>query len=251
MKKSHKKFLAGVFILLTSILLLSSNVLAAYPYLPYLDYVANFSYNDGVGGSNANKYKLTFNTWNITGGNYASGSYFGEGSDLITGAVITIGNLYNDTYNQNLIFGNTNNGGTGANGVTGPVSFTISDGTTTYLSALLNNFIITDGSFGTQLNPLWDHTTANLTNITFTANGSQYIQELQASYQTNGYLNLGMDFTFTSGTSGGGYAFSNDASGSIQGKMAVTPEPLSSILFITGGATLAVRRYFKKKGKNK
>jgi hypothetical protein len=248
-KTSFKKVLTGALILLTGILLLSTNASAVYPYLPYLDFTANFSYNDGLGGQSGNKYKLTFDTWNITGGNYAGGSYFGEGSDPITSAWITIGSLYNDSYSQNLIFGNTNNGGTGANGVTGPVSFTISNGSTTYLTAQLNNFIITDGLFGTQLNPLWDNTVSNLTNITFTPNGSQYIQELQTSYLSHGYLNLGMDFTFTSGTSGGGWAFSDDASGSIQGKMAVTPEPVSSILFVAGGATLAFKRYLKKRKK--
>jgi len=255
MKKTFKRLYLIPLILFSSILLLSSSALATYPYLPYLDYTANFSYNDGVGGSNANKYLLTFSSWNITGGNYTGGSYFGEGGDPVTTAIISIGNLYNDTYSQNLIFGNTNNGGTGANGVTGAVSFKIVDtmGTTktsddiTYLTATLDNFIITDGTFGTQLNPLFDFSKANLTNITFTPNGSQYIQELETSYLGHGYLNLSMDYSFYSGDHGGGYAFSNDASGTIQGKMAVTPEPLSSILFITGGATLSVRRFLKKK----
>ena len=103
--------------------------------------------------------------------------------------------------------------------------------------------------FRTQLNPLRDNTVSSFTNITFNPNGSQYIQELQTSYLSHGYLNLAMDFTFTSGSSGGGWAFSDDASGSIQGKMAVTPEPVSSILFVAGGATLAFRRYLKKKKK--
>ena len=171
------------------------------------------------------------------------GSYFGEGSDPITNAVISIGTLYNSSYPNNLYFDNT----AGSGG--GPVSFTISNGSTIYLTAQLNNFIITDGLFGTQLNPLWDNTVSNLTNITFTPNGSQYIEELQTSYLSHGYLNLAMDFTFTSGSSGGGWAFSDDASGSIQGKMAVTPEPVSSILFVAGGATLAFRRYLKKRKK--
>jgi hypothetical protein len=235
-------------ILITGILLTANNVLAVTAEEPFLDFTANFSYNDGARGKAATKYLLTFSSWNITGGNYIDGTYFGEGSDPITSAYFVIGDLYNDDYNQNLIFGNTNNGGTGAGGVTGPVSFTITDGTTTYFSATLDNFIITDDLFGTRLNPYWDLN--NITNPTFNANGSQYIQELQARYNDGWKINFGMDFTFTSGNSGGGYAFTNDASGTIQGEMAVTPEPVSSILFVTGGATLAFRRYLKKRKNN-
>lgn len=149
-----------------------------------MDFVADFNYNNGKGGPPDERYLLTFSSWNITGGNYIDGSYFGEGSDPITGAVITIGNLYNSEYPDNLYFDDT----AGSGG--GPVSFTISDGTTTYLSATLNNFLVTDNSFGTNLNPLWNNNIANLTDITFTDNGSQYIQQLQNSYNTYGYLNL-------------------------------------------------------------
>jgi len=257
MKKTFKRFYLIPLILFTGILLLSSSAFAVYPYLPYLDYTANFNYCDGINkgadwckasGAPANSYpfrwRLTFSSWNITGGNYVDGSQFGELSgDPITGAWFNIGYLYNNDYSNNLTFDNTQPPVES----TGPVSFTITDGSNTYLSAQLNNFIITDGSFGTQLNPLFDYNKADLTNITFTPNGSQYIEELETSYLGHGYLNLSMDFTFYNGTSGGGYAFYNDANGSIEGKMAVTPEPVSSILFITGGATLAVRRFLKKK----
>ncbi|RJQ45450.1 MAG: hypothetical protein C4538_08455 [Nitrospiraceae bacterium] len=238
MKVGPKKLL--FFILFFIAFFFSKNAIAEYPYLPYLDYAASFSYNDGVGGSTANKYKLTFSGWNITGVNYMDGSYVGEGIDPVTGAVISIANLYNSAYSNNLQFGSTSGG-------TGSVLFTIANGGTTYLTAQLNNFIITDNLFGTQLNPLWDHTISNLTNVSFNANGSRYIQELQTMYNSGSKINLGMDFSFNSGVNGGGYAFSNDASGSIQGKIAVTPEPVSTVLFITGGAMLAVNRFRKRK----
>lgn len=253
MERSCVKLLitAGV-ILFTSILLLSSNVLAVTAEEPFLDFVGSFDYIDGSGGSPSSKYLLTFFNWNITGGNYIDGSYFGEyddeDDDSISNAWFEIDNLYNDDYSDNLIFGNTNNSGSGAGGSTGPVSFTITDGTTIYFSATLDNFIVTDSMFGTALNPSWELN--NITDPTFNDNGSQYIQELETRYN-NGYsINFGMDFAFNDGSSRGGFAFSDDASGSISGKMTVTPEPISSVLFITGGATLAIRRYWKRRKKS-
>lgn len=242
----NKKLSIGSIILLTSILLLSSNVLAVTAEEPFLDFVGSFNYNDGSGGSPSSKYLLTFFNWNITGGNYIDGSYFGEysgeGDDSISNAWFEIGNLYNYDYDQNLIFGDTSGGNTG------PVSFTITDGTTIYFSATLDNFIVTDSMFGTALNPSWELN--NITDPTFNDNGSQYIQELETRYN-NGYsINFGMDFAFNDGTSGGGFAFSDDAFGSISGKMTVTPEPISAVLFITGGATLAFRRYWKRRSKS-
>ena len=243
MKIGFSKLLIVFFILCAGIALISSNVFAATAEKPMLDYVADFNYNDGSGGSPSSKYLLTFSNWNITGGNYIDGSYFGEGADVIANAVFQIGNLYNGAYSNNLSFGPVSGGTTGA------VSFSIVDGGTTYFTATLDNFIITDDIFGTRLNPLW--TLDDIINPTFNANGSQYIQELEAAYNAGGAINFGMDFAFNSGTSGGGYAFTNDAFGSVSGKMAMTgvpviPEPGSSVLFIAGGVTLAVRRFRKK-----
>lgn len=250
MKKSHKKFLAGVLILLTSILLIANNVLAVTAEEPMLDFTADFKYCDGINkgatwctasGPPSNSYPyrwlLTFSGWNITGGNYIDGSYFGEGDDPITDAYFLIGNLYNDNYPDNLIFSGTQPSG----GSTGPVSFVITDGSTTYFSATLDNFIVTNNYFGTSLNPAW--TLDNITNPTFNTSSSQYIQELESRYNSGYKINFGMDFTFLSGVND----FTTDASGSIQGKMVVTPEPVSSLLFASGGATLAFSRYLKRR----
>ncbi|RJQ20542.1 MAG: hypothetical protein C4560_04910 [Nitrospiraceae bacterium] len=234
----------AVLVLFVSIFLLSNIAVADTLYFPWLDFAGSFSYTNGNCG-NASKCKLTFSNWNITGGQYLDGSYFGEGSDPVTGATFSIGTLYNQKSPANLTFDGTYSAST-----TSPVSFTISNGGITYLTAQLNNFVITDSLFGTQLNPLYDHTKSNLTNITFNANGSAYITQLETSYNTHGYINLGMDFSFNSGSSGSGTAFTDNAAGSVSGKMVVTPEPVSIILFIAGGATLAARRFWKIRDTN-
>lgn len=218
--------------------------------LPWLDVTGSFTYDYShrSKGQTYFDYTLTFTSWNITGGQYADSSYFGENVDPITDAWIEIngsqpGPLYNDASPNNLDFGTA--------------TFTIKDASTTFLSATLDNFIVDDGMFWgtpfTELNKYQDDD--NITNVTYGTNtGSDYIDDLSA---TTAPFNLSWAFTFNAGmTYGDGTAFTEDSSGSFSGKMyagpaAVVPEPISSILFITGGATLAIRRYHRRKKASK
>lgn len=254
MKKSYCKNSVFALVLLAGIFLSSSSVFAVTAQTPMLDYVGNFTYCDsskggtGCGSTNAEKtaylYRLYFYTWNITGGNYISGAQFLEGADPITGAMFSIGNLYNSTLPDNLHFDSA----TGSGG--GPVSFTISNGTTTYFSAQLTNFDVTVDFFGTRLNPAWslnNITTPISFNTGSGASYSQYIAELQQQYNSGANINFGMNFD-----TGVSSSFTSDSSGGVSGKMVVTnvpvvPEPVSSILFVAGGAILAVRRFLKRK----
>ncbi len=267
MKNPLNRNLVFVLVLIASVFMLSSHVVASGINLPTLDYTGSFTYCDGTnkgeswctasgppGNSFPYQYMLSFSNLNIDGGNYADNQQFGWSSgisDNVTNAWFEIGTLYNSTSN-NLTFGPTQGAGS-----TGPVSFALKYGTGAndyYFSGQIDGFIVdANATFGTRLNPLYDQ--ENIINLTFntsTAPSSQYIDEFKAAYDAtiasgSSYRpNLFGLFTFTS-PSGVASDFTNDASGSFQGKLAAAPEPVSSILFLSGAVTLGVRRFWKKK----
>ena len=65
----------------------------------------------------------------------------------------------------------------------------------------------------------------------------------------NGY-NTDISITSTTFTSGTDYQFINTSGGIMLGKVVTLPEPVSMVLFISGGAVLAIRRFSKKNKKN-
>lgn len=211
MRKNFRKLFLAVILVLAG-LMISSNASAQIE--PYLTFGGNYSYN-------AASKELSFNTNFADWLDYTDLSYdcqFPElgcaGSDPILGAAVTFGTLTNSVENP-LVFSST--------------TFTVNG----FFSATLDSFVVNDSQV------MW----GSLYNITPVsgAPSSQYVDELLAS--GGGIGNIYLSFT---PTAGGAENFTSNSSGSVSGTVAA-PEPVSAILFVSGGASLAFRRYRNKK----
>jgi hypothetical protein len=213
---------SGIFLLIIVTLLFILPVDApAQHNPPYATYSGTFSYN-------ATTNLLTFDTSSITMVQYTDNSFDFFPNDPIRYAHFEIGGLYN---------GGASSLDFGASAGSGPVSFALVEGSTSYISGLLDS--ISFQTVGTSSAKLEFGHISNLT-IDNSA-GSRYLTEVGSND-----LSLFMSLTFNSGPND----FAADASGMIAGQLGstpppVVPEPVSSLLFVVGGATLAVKRFRK------
>jgi len=244
MKKSLKNIL--VFLVsLTCVLFLSSDAKAVEYTFPYFNFIGDFNYNSATDQLVLSNFDITLVT-NLDGSS--------SGDDDISG---------NDVYWNFISGGLFNNSGNNLN-FGGPTRFEIKDGSGyIFLTAALSNFQLTqscttlpfppyttscqDPSLNTNytLNSLWSLEV----DPNYDTSSSQYIRELGSVLNRNDGViyntDINFDFIFTSGDN----KFINNGSGQFSGKLVVMPEPVSSLLFISGGAVFAFRRFNKRTGR--
>jgi hypothetical protein len=243
MKKSLRKSLI-IFVLLVSVFLLSSSVFAAVPN-------GYFSFNSGRWSYDPVSNSLTTTMNGITSIKYATGSFDTPPYDVIRGGTWIMGTdngsgisgvIYNNPDVNNLVFGGSSDG-------TGTMNFSVFEGITNYFGGYFSSFVLIQDSFGTRLNPNYDADHARITSLN-TGTGSEFLAEIATYPEPSRHGNVYMDFTCDTGDCTS-LDFNRTQGGAINlGKFAVAPEPVSSILFLTGGATLAVRRFYKKKNEH-
>lgn len=212
MKTSLKKLSIFVLILACSFLISLSN--ASAQALPYTGSAGNYTYTQsGATGS------LTFSSNYLSWVEYTDYTFY-DAFDPISNyaAEVVFGSLTNSS-------GNPTNFGSSLLTVR-----EMSNPGNIFFTATINNFDTTLG---------W----MTLSNITAgnVGSGSRYVTELLAVGNGSGNLQI----SFTPG-SGGVEDFVGSSSGSV-GITIAAPEPVSSVLFITGGAVLGFRRFRGKR----
>jgi len=246
MKKSYSKNSVFVLILIAGIFLFSINVFAVTP--PYFTSSGNFAYD-------VDTNKLSINISSLGLLYYADGTIgIGSTSPTADPLVKTPRGWFElgtddptnplGTHTSNIFNGGLNSNQFGPSaGSTGLFDFRLYDYlTNTRLTAKVNNFTVVQNGLLWEVNVGFN--LDNLQNITVNPNSpySKFINDINA-LGSNPSGNLYMKFNF--GTQPAG--FTADTSGSVSSTVSFAPEPVSSILFVTGGVALAFRRYLRKR----
>ena len=201
---------------------------------PYFTYTGTFGYDAGT-----NALSVSVSTIGLLR-NIDGGFSFSYMQDPIVGGHFVLGNLYNGDNTgsgENWIFGPT------PGGTSGLVSFILYDYYGNQrLTADVSNFTVSQNGSSIEMNTSFNM--YNVSHISTDTNtpASEFISDVNSYNPVGG--NLSMVFNFGGG---GATDFTETNSGSISGTFAVAPEPVSAILFVSGGAVLAFRRFNKRR----
>lgn len=231
MNRWVKKLSSGILILLASCTLLSSSVFAqAAP--PYVSIVGGtFNYN-----ADTNALSVTMGSIGTVA--YADGGFaFDWSVDPLWGGTFTIQGLTNgDGPGENWQFGVPGNS---------PVFRLFDYYGNERLNALIFDFEVVQNGSLFEVNANFDRDNVGGFNISPNDPSSKFIDDVN-SFSPEPWGNLYMKFNFTDN---GPNDFTQTQSGTVSGTFTVVPEPVSSVLFVTGGTTLAFIRYRRKKSR--
>ncbi len=247
MSKSHSKIFISALVLITVCLIISVNVFAVTR--PYFTSSGAFNYDVDTNKLSINIASIGTPLYYADGSNGFSGDplitnprgWFELGTDDPTNPLGThTSNIFNGGVNSNLFGPSAGN--------TGLFDFRLYDYLGNLrLTASVNNFIVVESGGLWEVNVGFNLN--NIVNIATNPNGgtgnppySKFINDIN-SLGSNPFGNLYMKFNFGTQPSG----FTADTSGSVSSTVSFAPEPVSSILFVTGGAALAFRRYQRKR----
>lgn len=238
MKKSRKSILM-IIVLFASLILMSTAAMAQG--LPYASYGGGFDFNKTTGYLTFNSLMLNSLVYDDGAGGMAIPWVMDPYNDPLVSdwgayeGYLNLGTFQQDSSNQNLFHAMSSNN----------LSITSVDvyggGTaTTYLTGHLNSFEVINDSNGWHFNSSY-----NLNNVSDVAlagpTDSEFTNEFVANTSPGNKANLSMSFTFSSGSNGFGASTAGSAGGII-----AAPEPVSSVLFIIGGAVIGFNRFRKK-----
>ena len=238
MKKSFNKLFVSGLIIIACTLLLTPNVFAALE-APFVTASGGFDYN-----ADTNELSITMGLIGTVA--HSDGSYAAcNGSEMWCVPPTPSDPLYGGTFTISSLY---NGDGAGENWTFAPLSGSSPDFIlydyldNERLSAEIYDFTVVQNGSLFEVNVNFDQDNAGSIITNSNTPSSEFISDVDSFSLPWGNLYMKFNFSDTTATD-----FTEDQFGSVTGTFSVVHEPVSSVLFITGGAVLAFRRFRRSK----